>query len=69
MCMGSTPKVQQLPVPPPPPSPVVEAQATIDAKGLERRRAAARSGRQSTILAGNETPTAPTSQAKTVLGS
>jgi hypothetical protein len=41
-------------------------QASLDANSRERRRAASRAGRQSTILAGAGMP--PTSGAKTLLG-
>lgn len=70
MCLStSKPKVQEMPIPPPPPSPVQEDQAALDARALERRRAAGRSGRRSTILAGADPGgMAPTTQSKTILG-
>lgn len=70
MCLSaSKPKVQEMPIPPPAPSPVTEDQAALDARALERRRAASRSGRRSTILAGAlEGAGGPTTQGKTVLG-
>jgi hypothetical protein len=68
MCMASKPKVQPMPSPPPPQTVVTEDTAAIDARARERRRASARSGRRSTILAGDTAPAAPTGQAKTVLG-
>lgn len=71
MCMStSKPKVQQMPTPPPPPSPVTEDQADLDARQRERRRAAGRSGRRSTILAGAMAAgeQQPTTQGKSVLG-
>ncbi len=70
MCLStSKPKVQEMPIPPPAPSPVTEDQAALDARQLERRRAAGRSGRRSTILAGADLNAgAPTTQSKTILG-
>lgn len=70
MCLSTPkPKVQEMPIPPPPPSPVVEDQAALDARQLERRRAAGRTGRRSTILAGADIGGGqPTTQSKTVLG-
>ena len=54
------------PVNPPPPIQSVEVdQQVIDTRDRERRRQMARSGSQSTMLAGNTTPTA---QSKTLLG-
>lgn len=68
MCM-SAPKVNPPPVvnpPPPPQSPQVDQQI-IDARDRERRRAAGRGGRQSTMLAGDVAPA--TGQSKSLLGS
>jgi hypothetical protein len=47
-------------------SPEIIDQASLDTNARERRRAASRAGRQSTILAGAGAP--PTSGAKTLLG-
>lgn len=64
-----TPKVEPMPNPPPPATVVTEDTAAIDERSRERRRTASRSGRQSTILAGDtSTGAGPTTQAKTVLG-
>lgn len=55
------------PVNPPPPIESVEVdQQVIDTRDRERRRQMSRAGSQSTMLAGNATPTA---QSKTLLGS
>ncbi len=72
MCNVSRPKVTPMPSPPPPATPVTEDTAAIEARARERRRAGAREGKQSTILAGGMNAGAgagaPTTQAKTVLG-
>jgi hypothetical protein len=69
MCSASKPKVQQAPDPPPPITPVTEDQVATTERQRENRRAAGRSGRTSTILAGSNGAIAgPTTQAKTVLG-
>jgi hypothetical protein len=70
MCSAKKPKVTAMPDPPPPQTVVTEDQAALTARGLERRRAGMRSGRQSTILAGGSPMggMAPTTQVKTVLG-
>lgn len=52
-------------IPPPPTLPETIDEASLIERDRERRRAATRSGRQSTIVAGNVTPT---SQSKTILG-
>lgn len=52
-------------IPPPPTLPETIDEASLIERDRERRRAATRSGRQSTIVAGN---VAPTSQTKTILG-
>lgn len=66
MCT-SRPKPPPVVNPPPPPQAVQVDQQIIDARDRERRRAAGRTGRQSTILAGAVAPA--TGQAKTLLGS
>lgn len=65
MCM-SRPKPPPAPVMPTVMSPEVIDQSALDTKARERRRLMARSGRQSTILAGAGAP--PTAGAKTLLG-
>lgn len=67
MC-ASKPKVQKTPDPPPPITPVTEDQVAVDERSRERRRAAQRSGRTSTILAGAAGDQAPVTTGKTVLG-
>jgi hypothetical protein len=67
MCSAKKPKVTPMPSAPPPQTVVTEDTAAIEARGRERRRAGAREGRRSTILAGSEAA-APTTQSKTVLG-
>lgn len=52
-------------IPPPPILPETIDEASLIERDRERRRAATRGGRQSTIVAGNVTPT---SQSKTILG-
>lgn len=52
--------------PPPPPQSAEVDKQVLDARDRERRRAQNRNGRQSTMLAGDVTPTA---QSKTLLGS
>lgn len=69
MCSASKPKVEKAPDPPPPITPVTEDQVATTERQRENRRAAGRSGRTSTILAGaNATGAGPTTQSKTVLG-
>lgn len=68
MCSVKKPKVQKAPDPPPPPTPVTEDTAAIEARARERRRAGQRSGRRSTILAGDTSGMPPTTQTKVVLG-
>lgn len=60
----SAPK-QRAYIPPPPTMPETIDESVLIAKDRERRRAVSRGGRQSTIVAGNVTPT---SQSKTLLG-
>lgn len=63
------PKVQEMSSPPPPATVITEDTAAIDERSRERRRQGQRSGRQSTILAGDTSAGAgPTTQAKVVLG-
>lgn len=66
MCIAKKPKVQKAPPPPQMQTTVTSDEAVMREQGRERRRAATRYGRQSTILAGDVTP--PTGQAKTMLG-
>lgn len=68
MC-ASKPKVQKMPDAPPPITPVTEDMVATTERQRENRRAGARSGRQSTILAGDTAPAAqPSAKAATVLG-
>jgi hypothetical protein len=66
MCIAKKPKVQKAPAPPPMQTTVTTDEAVLREASRERRRAASRAGRQSTILAGDAP--APTGQAKTLLG-
>jgi hypothetical protein len=66
MCRAKTPKVEKS-APPPMHIPEQSSPEVIDRRERERRRARSANGRQSTILAG--AGAAPTSQAKTLLGS
>jgi hypothetical protein len=69
MCKPKTPKLAPMPIPPPPQSTVTEDEAVLRESQRERRRAASRSGRGSTILAGNSTEgMPPTGQNKVLLG-
>lgn len=65
VCSSSRPKPPPPVNPPPPPQSAQVDQQVIDARDRERRRASSRSGRQSTMLAGDATPTG---QSKTMLG-
>lgn len=67
MCISrpKPPKVAET-LPPPIVNPVTEDEAVIRERNRERRRSAAREGRQSTLLTGGAS--APTGQAKTLLG-
>lgn len=67
MCMSrpKPPKVAET-LPPPMVTPVTEDEAVLRERNRERRRAAGREGRQSTLLAGGSM--APTGQQKTLLG-
>lgn len=67
MCTASKPKVEHSP-PPPMAIPVVENDEVQRKRKLERQRAAAAFGRESTIL-GTPSAAGPTSQAKSLLGS
>lgn len=67
MCRTPKPKVQPIPPPMQPVSPVTEDEAVLRESQRERRRAASRSGRQSTVMAGNSAQP-PTAQNKTILG-
>jgi hypothetical protein len=69
MCSPKRPKMEPLPIPPPPTTTVTEDEAVLREGQRERRRAASRQGRQSTILAGGDGAMAPTGQAKKLLGS
>jgi len=66
MCT-SKPKPPPAVNPPPPPQAPQVDQQIIDARDRERRRAAGRGGRASTMLAGSVAPA--TGQSKTLLGS
>lgn len=66
MCTAKKPKVQKAPPPPQTQTTVTTDEAVMRESDRERRRAALRSGRQSTILAGDVA--APTGQQKTMLG-
>jgi hypothetical protein len=71
MCSPKRPKMEPLPIPPPPTTTVTEDEAVLREGQRERRRAASRKGRGSTILAGGDIDggMAPTGQAKQLLGS
>ena len=67
MCKPKTPKLAPMPIPPPAQSTVTEDESVLREGQRERRRAASRSGRASTIMAGGgEVP--PTGQTKSLLG-
>jgi hypothetical protein len=69
MCKPKAPKMAPMPIPPPAQSTVTEDEAVLRESQRERRRAASRSGRGSTILAGGgEAGMPPTGQTKTLLG-
>lgn len=69
MCFPKAPKAPApIPIAPPPPGAPVIDQQIIDARDRARKQAAARSGGQANILAGNAAPTAPTLQNKTLTG-
>lgn len=65
MC-GSRPKPAPMPAPPPPVTPVTVDEEVMRGRDRERRRAAGREGRQSTLLTGGVG--APTTQSKNLLG-
>lgn len=67
MCSASKPKVERT-APPPMYIPETTNQEVKSAQTRERRRAAAASGRESTILGGPQALATPTSQSKSLLG-
>lgn len=71
MCSPSRPKTQPTPPPPQATTPVTEDEAVLRESQRERRRAASRYGRQSTIMAGamQGGGMSPTGQTKSLLGS
>lgn len=66
MCRPSRPKVPEMPAPPPPTTPVTIDEEVSRERNRERRRAAGRYGRQSTLLTSGVG--SPTGQSKTLLG-